>query len=119
MTVLKAVVAIVVSAAGALAVALGAGNSAGIGDLDLITWLGVAAAVLGSGGLVWFVENVPGVGGGIIKTAVAFLTAGVASLTAALDDNVITQSEWLVAFIAAITATGLVYQVTNSPARRA
>lgn len=115
MTALKALIAIVVSAAGALAVALGAGNNAGIGDLDAITWLGIAAAVLGSGGLVWFTENIVGVAGGVIKTIVAFLTAGVASLAAALDDGVVTQSEYIVAFIAAVTATGLVYQFRNAP----
>ncbi len=36
------------------------------------------------------------------------------SLVVALNDNTITQAEWLVAFVAAVTATGLVYQVKNS-----
>ncbi len=67
--------------------------------------------MLGSGGIVWFTEN--GAAHAYIKTVVAFLSAGIASLVTALNDNVITQSEWLVAFIAAVTATGLVYQVRN------
>jgi len=110
---LKAVVAIIVSAAGALITALGPpGNT--IGDLDAKHWLIAIATVLGSGGLVWFTENVSGVAGGVIKAAIAFLSAGVASLVVALDDNHITQAEWLIAFVAAVTATGLVYQVTNT-----
>lgn len=111
---LKALAAIVVSAAAALVTGLaGFGSDAGIGDLDAKTWLIAAGSVLGSGGLVWFVQNVHGVAGGVIKAVLAFLTAGVASLVVALDDKVITQSEWLVAFIAAATATGFVYQLTS------
>jgi hypothetical protein len=108
---LKAVVAIIVSAAGALITALGPpGNT--IGDLDAKHWLIAIATVLGSGGLVWFAENGPAAPA--IKAVLAFLSAGIASLVVALDDNHITQAEWLIAFVAAITATGLVYQVTNS-----
>jgi hypothetical protein len=65
--------------------------------------------------LVWFAQNVPGVAGGAIKTVVAFLSAGVASLVVALDDSVVTQAEWLTAFSAAAVATGLVYQASNKP----
>jgi len=114
---LKAIVAIVISAAGAVVTALGPGTGSSIGDIDTTHWLIALATVLGSGGLVWWVENVPGVAGNIIKTVLSFLSAGVASLIVALDDNQITQTEWLVAFIAAVTATGLVYQAKNSPLR--
>lgn len=113
MTILKAVIAVVVSAAGALVVALGpAGNT--LGDLSTQSWLIAAGTILGSGGIVWFCENIQGIAGGVIKAAVAFLSAGVASLVVALNDGVITQSEWLIAFVAAVTATGLVYQAKNS-----
>lgn len=111
MTSLKAFVAVIVSAAGALAVALGTGNAAGIGSLDTTHWLLAVGSVLGSGGVVYFVENGPW--HTYIKAVVAFLSAGIASLVTALNDNHITQAEYLVAFIAAVTATGLVYQVTN------
>lgn len=111
MNYLKALVAIVVSAAGALVVALGPGSNS-LGALSTQTWLIAIGSVLGSGGVVWFVENGPA--HTYIKTVVAFLTAGVASLVTALNDGVITQSEWLVAFVAAVTATGLVYQAKNA-----
>jgi len=110
---LKALVAIVVSAAGALVVALGTGTDTGLGDLDAKSWLVAAIAVLGSGGIVWFVDNVSGVAGGVFKAVVAFLTAGFGSLVVALDDDKISQAEWLTAFAAAAVATGFVYQLTG------
>lgn len=115
MTNLKAIVTLVVSAAGALVVALGTGNNQNLGDLGLKHWLIAIGSVLGSAGMVWFTEN--GAAAPAIKAVVSFLTAGIASLVVALDDGLITQAEWLVAFAAAVTATGLVYQVSN--ARRA
>lgn len=111
MTPAKAIIAILVSAAGALAVALGTGNNGGLGSLDTTHWLLALASVLGSGGVVWFVENGPW--HTYIKAVVAFGSAGIASLVTALNDNHITQAEYLVAFVAAVTATGLVYQVSN------
>ena len=114
MDALKAFAAIVVSAAGALVTGLaGFGSDATISNLDAKTWLIGIAAVLGSGGVVWFVENVHGVAGGVIKAVIAFLTAGIASLVVALDDKVITQAEWLTAFSAAAVATGFVYQLSS------
>lgn len=107
----KAIIAVLVAAAGALAVGLGTGNAETLGDLSTQSWLLAAAAVLGSGGIVWLCENGPAAPA--IKAVVAFLSAGIASLVTALDDNVITQAEWLVAFAAAVTASGLVYQVRN------
>lgn len=114
MNALKAVVSTVIALAGALVVALGPGNNS-LGDLSTQTWLIAIASVLGSGGIVWFCEN--GLVHPYIKTVVAFLSAGIASLVVALNDSVITQSEWIVAFVAAVTATGLVFQVSNSPTR--
>lgn len=107
----KAIIAVIVSAAGALVVALGSGNTS-VSNLDAKTWLIALVAVLGSGGLVWFTQNGPW--HAYIKTVIAFLTAGIASLIVALDDDIINQSEWLTAFIAAVLATGLVYQFANT-----
>lgn len=110
----KALLAVAVSAVGAIVTALGPGNNS-VGDVSNKNWLIAAATVLGSGGLVWFAQNIAGVVGGAIKTAIAFLSAGVASLVVALNDSMITQAEYLTAFGAAVVATGLVYQVSNRP----
>lgn len=109
-TSMKAVMAVVVSAAGALVVALGTGNT-DFSDISAQSWLIALLTVLGSGGLVYFAENGPAAPA--IKAILAFLTAGVGSLVLALDDFVITYAEWLTAFSAAVVATGLVYQVSN------
>lgn len=108
----KAFLAIAVSAAGAIVVALGTGNT-DVGDIDNQSWLIAALAVLGSGGLVWLAQNGPAAPA--IKTVLAFLTAGVSALVLALDDSIITQAEWLTAFSAAVVATGLVFQAVNAP----
>lgn len=111
MTYLKAFLAVVVSAAGALVTALGTSPQQTLSGLSTATWLVAIGSVLGSGGVVWFVENGPG--HTYIKTVVAFLSAGIASLVVALNDGMISQAEWLTAFGAAVVATGLVYQATN------
>lgn len=107
----KAVIAVIVAAAGALAVGLGTGNAETLGDLSAKTWLLAVISVLGSGGIVWLCENGPAAPA--IKAVVGFLSAGIGSLVVALDDGVITQAEWLTAFAAAVVATGFVYQVTE------
>lgn len=109
----KAIVAVIVSFAGALVVALGTGTDQSIGNLDAVHWLLLIGTVLGSGGIVWFTQNVPGIAGGVIKAIVAFLSAGIAALVTGLNDGHLTQAEYLTAFIAAVTATGLVYQYSN------
>ncbi len=109
-TATKAVVSVIVSAAGALVVALGTGNT-DFTDLSLKSWLIAVLTVLASGGMVWLAENGPAAP--TIKAILAFLTAGIGSLVVALDDSHITQAEWLTAFSAAVVATGLVYQVKN------
>jgi len=109
---IKALLAIVVSALGAAAVALGTGAT-DFGDIDGKTWLIAALAVLGSGGMVWLTENGPAAPA--IKAIMAFLSAGVGSLVLALDDDVLTRAEQLTALAAAVVATGLVYQATNEP----
>lgn len=107
---LKALLAVVVSAVGALVVALGTGNTS-FSDVSAQSWLIAAGTVLGSGGLVWWAQNGPAAPA--IKAVISFLSAGVASLVLALDDRVITQAEYLTAFSAAVVATGLVYQAAN------
>lgn len=106
----KAIIAVVVAALGALTVALGSGTT-DFGDIDTKSWLVAALSVLGSGGLVWLTENGPAAPA--IKALMAFLSAGIGSVVLALDDDVLTRGEQLTALAAAVVATGFVYQVTN------
>lgn len=108
----KALAAIVVSALGALVVALGTGQT-DFGDISTQQWLIAAGSVLGSGGLVWLTENGPAAPA--IKAIMAFLGAGVAALVLGLEDDVLTWAEILTAISAAIVATGFVYQLPNKP----
>lgn len=117
----KAIAALVVSGVAAVGLALtGIGSDSEITDIDAKSWLIAAGTVLGSAGMVWLVQNVRGVAGGVIKAAIAFLTAGFASLVIALDPDpetgvgVVTQAEWLTAFGTAVVATGFVYQAPNT-----
>lgn len=107
---LKALLALVVSAIGAVVVALGTGAT-DFSDISTKSWLIAALAVLGSGGLVWLTENGPYAP--TIKAVMAFFTAGIGSVVLALDDDVLTRAEQLTAFAAAIVATGFVFQVAN------
>lgn len=107
---IKAFAAIVVSAAGALVVALGTGNT-DFGDISTQGWLIAAGAVLVSGGFVWFTENGPAAP--YIKALIGGLTAAVATATLALDDNVFTRAEQLTAFAAFVVGLGIVYQVSG------
>lgn len=109
---LKAAVAVVVSAAGALVTALGT-DGANLSNLSTQTWLIAAVAVLGSGGIVWYTQNGPDAP--YIKAVVGFLSAGISSLVVGLDDHLLTQAEILTAFIAAVLATGVVFQAKNQP----
>ena len=113
MSIIKAILAIVVSALGAVVVALGTVSSGDAGDVSTQSWLIAALVVLGSGGMVWLTEN--GSAAPTIKAVMAFLTAGGGALVLALDDNHISQAEWLTAASAAIVATGFVYQIKNEP----
>ena len=107
----KAFVGVVVAFVGALITALGPGNES-LGDLSTQTWLVVVGTTLGSGALVFIVDNIPGVMGSVAKAVYSALSAGVPALVAAFDDGVITQGEWLTAFSVAVAATGLVYQTS-------
>lgn len=106
----KALLAVIVSALGALVVALGTGAT-DFGDISAKSWLIAAGTVLGSGGMVWLSENGPAAPA--IKAVMAFLSAGIGSLVLALDDNHLTRAEELTALAAAIVATGFVYQVSG------
>jgi hypothetical protein len=108
----KAILAVVVSALGAVAVALGLGAT-DFEDISTKSWLVAALAVLGSGGMVWLAENGPAAPA--IKAVMAFLTGGIGSLVLALDDDVLTRAEQLTALSAAIVASGFVYQAANQP----
>lgn len=110
----KAIAAIVVSALGALTVALGTGAT-DFDDISSRQWLVALGAVLGSGGLVWLTEN--GLAAPYIKAVMGFLSAGVASLVIALEDDVLTRAEQVTALSAAVLATGIVYQITNNPTK--
>src|SRR5262245_30115017 len=106
----KAIVALVVAILGALATALGTGAT-DIGDIDTQTWLIALGTVLASGALVAFVENIPGLAGGIIKAVVGALGAAVAALVPAFDDRVLSQLEVVTALSAFVVGLSLVYQI--------
>lgn len=113
MGVLKALTAVAVSGIGAIILALGAVSTGDIGDLSTQSWLVAALAVLGSGGMVWLVENTTVAP--VAKAVLAILTAGIASFVVALDDGVISQTEFLTAVSVAIVASGFVYQAPRQP----
>jgi len=113
MGVLKALTAIAVSGIGALVLALGTVSSGNIGDLSGQSWLVAVLAVLGSGGMVWLVENTTAAP--VAKAVLAILTAGIASLVVALDDGIVSQTEFLTAASVAIIASGFVYQAPKEP----
>lgn len=106
----KALAACVVALIGSLVMALGPGE--GLGDLSLLDGLTAVLAVLGSSGIVWYVENGPAAR--YAKALVAFCTAGVASLVVALSDNMIDTAEMLTAVSVALVASGIVYRVPNA-----
>jgi hypothetical protein len=109
----KAFVALL--AAIATAVATGVGNGE-LDDLDLGQWIGVGLVILGGGAITWFVENVPGVAGGIIKATIGGVTAFLTALQVGYqNDHVISQGEWLTAVGALFVALSAVYQLRNVP----
>lgn len=110
----KAIIALIVAILAALAGALGVDSTRSFGDVDAKTWLIALGTVLASGALVWFVQNVPGVAGGIIKAVVGGLSAAVASLVTALDDHQLTRVEQVTALSAFVVGLSAVYQFKNS-----
>lgn len=107
----KAFIALVVAILAALTTALT--GKTDFADIDTRTWLIALGAVLASGALVAFVENVTGLAGGIIKAVVGAFGAAIASLITALDDQVLTQVEVLTAISAFVVGLSLVYQIPD------
>src|SRR4029078_3336996 len=89
-------------------------------DLDEAEWLKVALVILGSTALTQFVDNVPGVFGGVIKALIGAATAGLTAWTVAYENDVpglhvVSQGEGLTIAIAVITALSVVYQIPEPP----
>ena len=103
----------------AFAVALGSALTVGdmnLADLDSQAWLNVILATLGSGAVVWLIENSGAAP--VAKAVAAAATAGIGALLLAMDEQsagaqVVTQAEWLGVFVTAVLATGAVYQIKN------
>lgn len=105
----KGFIALVVAVLAALTTALT--GKTDFADIDTRTWLIVVGTVLASGALTAFVQNVTGLAGGIIKAVVGAFGAAIASLTTALDDQVLTQVEMLTALTAFVVGLSLVYEI--------
>lgn len=109
----KAIVALLAAAVAAVAAAVGNGA---LDDLNGEGWVKVALVVLGGAAATWFVENVPGVAGGIIKAVLGAATAFLAVLATGYEnDGVISQGEFLSAIAALLVALTAVYQLRNVP----
>jgi len=109
--VVKGAIALLVAVLAALTTALT--GKTDIGDIDTRTWLIALGAVLASGALVVFVQNVTGLAGGIIKAVIGAFGAAVTSLITALDDQVLTQVEIITALSAFVVGLSLVYQIPD------
>ena len=107
----KGFIALVVAVLAALTTALT--GKTDFADIDTRTWLIALGAVLASGALVAFVQNVTGLAGGIIKAVIGAFGAAVASLATALDDQVLTQVEMVTAISAFVVGLSLVYQIPD------
>lgn len=106
---IKAGIALLVAILGALTVAVT--GKTDFGDIDTQTWLVALGAVLASGALTAFVQNVPGVAGGIMKAVIGAFGAGIATLITAYDDNLVSPEEQLTALSAFVVGLSLVYQI--------
>ena len=74
----------------------------------------IILTILGGTALVWFVENIQGVAGGIIKSVVAALTAAVTALETGYFDGGISQGELLTAIGAFAATLAVTYQIPNA-----
>jgi len=110
---MKAIIALVMAILAALTTALT--GKTDVGDIDLQTWLIALGAILASGALVAFVDNVPGVYGGAIKSLIGAAGAFIAALVPALDDRQVSQLELVTAISAFVAALALVYQIPEPP----
>lgn len=107
----KAILATLISIGAAFATALGTSPQQNLSHLGPVDWLKIILAILASGGFTWWVENVVGVAGGIIKAFAAGAGALCTSLITAYADSVVTQGELIGAITAAAIAILGVYQV--------
>ncbi len=112
----KALIATLVAVAAALVTALGTSPQQNLGHLDTRTWLVAIGAILASGAITWWTQNVQGVAGGIIKAVVASAGAFITALITAYADNIVTQAELIGAISAALVALAAVYQISNRSA---
>jgi hypothetical protein len=110
----KAVLATIIAVATALVTALGTSPQQSLSNFDTKDWLTIIGAILASGAIVWWTENVPGLAGGIIKAVVASVGAFCTALITAYADNIVTQAELIGAVSAGLVALAAIYQVTNS-----
>lgn len=108
---LKAVVALVVAAGGALAVAT---NSDSVGGSSIVVgeWVTIAVAAIIAGAAVFAVENAPS---GVLyaaKAIIAGVTAFAATFAPALVDGIVAQ-EWVTIGIAVLVAVVGVFYAAN------
>lgn len=102
---IKALLAIAVSAGGAVVTALDGDNA-----VTLAEGIGIAIFVLGSGGVTWLVSKTAGG-----KAVASALAASLTSLAAALvTDSFLTTQEWVTAVVAGLSSLALVYQIPNT-----
>lgn len=97
----KLVGAFIVTALTAYSAAYDSGS-----DVSNSEWIGIAVAVAGSSAAVWYVTNGPG--GIYAKAIFASVTAAGASAMLALQDEILTQTEFITIVIAALGGLGLV-----------
>ena len=109
----KALIALAMAILAALTTALT--GKTDFADIDTQTWLIALGTVLASGALVAFVDNVPGVYGGAIKSLIGAAGAFIAALVPAFDDRVVSQLEFVTALSAFVAALALVYQIPDPP----
>lgn len=114
---LKALVGLIVIVVTTLVGIMSVGNLT-LDELSLRDWLTAGAAALGSAAGIALIDNIAGIAGSVAKAAWTAATAGVASLLLYTADESalgarITQHEWLAVFLAAVIATGFVYQTPD------
>lgn len=109
----KAAVATIIALLSGLVTALGTSPQQNLTHLSGTDWLKFIVAFLATGAVTWWVQNVPGIAGGIIKAFVAGAGAFCTALITAYADQIITQGELIGAFTAALLALASVYQVPN------
>ena len=111
---IKGLIALVMAILAALTTALATGAT-DVSDIDTQTWLIALGTVLASGALTAFVQNVPGVAGGVIKAFIGASGAFIAALVPAFDDRLVSQLEVVTALTAFVSALALVYQIPEPP----